>query len=421
MEILDLAEASGLSSPPITILEGFERVGGRIRAEEVNGHIYNMGANWLHGGPSNPFYQWVMKRYPRIEAKQDRVANLLTVTQHGHDWEEAWGADHRERNMALLASAWAAFQSEHPETDLSLGELVSRLNDPGVAAVASFMARSWMAVETPDLVSCADFFSNPNGPGGMQLTDGLENLVKIMANELIARGVEIVTDCVIEKVRQDRDRVDAITADGSIFTADRIIVTASAGVLKADRIAFDPPLSAEIRSALDDLTMANMTKLVIPLSSSFLDQMDIPENLNIDVLSQELEVFCYGKPGGASAIAILVGGSKARFLEGAAETQVAEFADHVLCRISLFDGYKQHISGRILVTGWNRDPLILGSYTGLRVGGRRRNPIVQGRMILAGEAFVADATFSPSQMAGAWASGRLAARLALPTASDFFP
>ena len=41
---------------------------------------------------------------------------------------------------------------------------------------------------------------------------------------------------------------------------------------------------------------------------------------------------------------------------------------------------------------------------------KRRNPLVIGNLVFAGEAFVQDLKKSPSQMTGAWESGRIAGK-----------
>jgi hypothetical protein len=46
-------------------------------------------------------------------------------------------------------------------------------------------------------------------------------------------------------------------------------------------------------------------------------------------------------------------------------------------------------------------------------GVKRRNPLVVGNLVFTGEAFVQDLKKSPSQMTGAWESGRIAGRTIL--------
>ena len=62
------------------------------------------------------------------------------------------------------------------------------------------------------------------------------------------------------------------------------------------------------------------------------------------------------------------------------------------------------------VTDWTTPPNFLGAYSAMLPGVRRRNPLVVGNMVFAGEAFVQNLQKSPSQMTGAWESGRIAGR-----------
>ena len=69
---------------------------------------------------------------------------------------------------------------------------------------------------------------------------------------------------------------------------------------------------------------------------------------------------------------------------------------------------RSNLEGRIHITDWTTNPYFLGAYSAMLPGVKRRNPLVIGNMVFAGEAFVQSLKKSPSQMTGAWESGRIA-------------
>ena len=69
-------------------------------------------------------------------------------------------------------------------------------------------------------------------------------------------------------------------------------------------------------------------------------------------------------------------------------------------------GARNNLEGRFHITDWTTNPNFLAAYSAVLPGVKRRNPLVIGNLAFAGEAFVQDLKKSPSQMTGAWESGR---------------
>ena len=73
-------------------------------------------------------------------------------------------------------------------------------------------------------------------------------------------------------------------------------------------------------------------------------------------------------------------------------------------------GARDNLEGRFHITDWTTNPNFLAAYSAMLPGVKRRNPLVIGNLVFAGEAFVQDLKKSPSQMTGAWESGRIAGK-----------
>lgn len=59
------------------------------------------------------------------------------------------------------------------------------------------------------------------------------------------------------------------TIDGSVYVADKVIVTVPLGVLKAQKITFTPPLATSKTDAISRLDMGVMEKLWLEFPSAF--------------------------------------------------------------------------------------------------------------------------------------------------------
>ena len=73
------------------------------------------------------------------------------------------------------------------------------------------------------------------------------------------------------RYRTDVDSVEVMTKDGESFWADAVIVTVPLGVLKADSIAFDPPLPEWKQEAINRLGFGALNKIVLEFPSVFWD------------------------------------------------------------------------------------------------------------------------------------------------------
>ncbi|HEY8962889.1 MAG TPA: oleate hydratase, partial [Alphaproteobacteria bacterium] len=187
LTLVDEAKAAGKPIPSITILEADTRLGGRAKSIQHAGRTINAGAHWMHGGEVNQFWEWAKPRYPDLKYSVDTVENIHAVTAEGIK-----GPEFREENFQVFADAWEKFSAENPGKDISLAELQSKhIDTENSKAFADFMAQCWMGATGPDKISCTDYFSDPNGPGGVQVKGGNQQIIDRMAKEALEAGVTI--------------------------------------------------------------------------------------------------------------------------------------------------------------------------------------------------------------------------------------
>ncbi len=74
---------------------------------------------------------------------------------------------------------------------------------------------------------------------------------------------------VVSKINYAGEQISVSTVDGSAYIADKVIVTVPVGVLKAQKITFDPPLAASKTDAISRLDMGVLEKLWLEFPSAF--------------------------------------------------------------------------------------------------------------------------------------------------------
>ena len=364
-----LADAGGR----VTVLEARERIGGRTLTDTSLGVPIDIGASWIHGTENNPLTE---------------LAKIVGATTVATDFEDfVLLEDHREVDpKAAAASVEAWHRIAHRLDELSGDaaatesvadglEGIADLDDPLVAwNVTSRIAGEYAA--DPDQMSLRWLgsegqFSGPDVilPGGytqlsQHLADGLD----------IRRGTEVT------RISYGGDQVHIDTSRGEV-TADRVIVTVPLGVLKAETIAFDPPLPEAKRGAIERLGFGLLNKVALAFAAPFWPQSTpmiglVGTNQPVTDLVNGL-VFA-GKP-------LLVGLRGGQAAWSRESMSVRASVDELVAAIGA-----PKPTGSI-VTRWGSDPYARGSYSFLAVGSSPDDMHTLGepvgeRLMFAGEA-----------------------------------
>ncbi len=412
-ELLEKARRTHTRKPRILILEADTELGGRARSIELDGHVVNTGGQWLHDSTGNPFYHWLKTRYTDLTFSQDRVSRDLIITKNGVENPSFY-----ERMSALFYQTYQQARQKSPDHDPSLAELAKETEDPDALAFARYMAREWMAIEDPALISGNEMFGEGYNPGGPQVRQGMSAVIQKMVADLTSQGVVIRTATPVSAVEQDEQSARVKTSDGRIYEAAAGAVTVSAGVLQANRITFHPALSEKLTNYIGNLTMGKMTKIIVPFRKDFFTQRHIGPNTFVSIIDDDMTAFCHLRSMGAPVVTIYPGGAISETMERAPRQDVESFLRKTFNRLGDYmKGYEAAMAGPPYVSSWNTSPLTAGAYSSIKPGAQRSDPIRQGRLVFAGEAFIIRDEYGkePSgTMSAAWSSGRLAANQIFP-------
>lgn len=359
----------------VTILEARDRVGGRCHTVDR----IDAGAHWIHGTEGNPLTSL---------ARRHSLATVFV----GGDSTYTGGWDHLalfgpggqpldddakldsiltadEIKNALDALRGAMLRDGEP--DIGMQAAVRRVLGPRHADAARRSSIDWhtMVQVRDDLGSDPDDLSFLNwddgyemfGYGDSVVVDGFQAL-----SERLAEGLDIRFGHVVERVAYDEGRGVSVTTTQAAFAADRIIVTLPLGVLKAEAVAFDPPLPASKRAAIERLGWGQLTKVVVHFDAPFWP----PEQYVFGymcraVLEHPTNIINAWYTHRVPALVMLIGGERGRAIESWPETQLRAWALDVLG--DLF-GSDIPTPRAVHCTSWGQDPFARGAYAYIRVG-----------------------------------------------------
>jgi len=99
---------------------------------------------------------------------------------------------------------------------------------------------------------------------------GFGVLVQYLASQILKKGspVSLKLNKVVTEIVYPKNSVSVKTEDGSTYSANYAIVSASVGVLQTDLIKFKPKLPMWKRIAISDMTMTIYTKIFMKFLTS---------------------------------------------------------------------------------------------------------------------------------------------------------
>lgn len=244
--IAGLAAARRLQSAGYTVvvLEGRDRIGGRVWTDDTLGVPLDFGAAWIHGIDGNPIYDLTRQWGITTSVTDFDASGLFYGADELTDEEYA----EVESVVEELGDELEALKAELDD-DVSIGAAVDEL----LADYADLSARvlvcvRWtiisaigleMGEDLTDLSLWAWDEDEAFDGDDVVFPGGYHQIV-----ERLAEGLDIRLNEVVTAIYYDGEGVEVETSSG-VFIADRVIVTLPLGVLQRGLVAFDPPLPAD--------------------------------------------------------------------------------------------------------------------------------------------------------------------------------
>lgn len=361
--IAGLAAAKKLQSThlAVTVLEGRNRIGGRINTDYSLGIPFDAGASWLHGTEDNPLAN--LAKQLNLKLSLTDFFNCYFIDRHKkqiplNKFNEFY------RNFELLSEQAILSTKENDCSFFSAINAITKTNQKSEDWQDMF---NWSLLRQAFYSGAEANFLSAQGlkeetilaGGNFLFLNGYQTII----NEL-AENSDIQLNTTVNHIKHSKQAVKISTNRGE-FSADAVIITLPLGVLQKQSVTFDPPLPSAKQKSIANLQMGILNKVALKFPAAFwpanyhalyftpLEKKSISSYINFSGL--------YNQP-------ILVGyiaGEKARRFE--------KFSDETLITMTM-EGLRNIFEKNIpdpeayYTTRWAEDPLSCGSYSYIPVG-----------------------------------------------------
>jgi monoamine oxidase len=238
----------------VVVVEASDRLGGRLRSitDDDFPTPVELGSPFVSSGGS---MRGVLADASVVTEPFDPVIGVRTV-----QGEVLPGVPPTGWDAIRAAQAWAIEQPSDVSLAAALvrsGVLpVSTVPDASGASPAEWLVHTIASAVEPAAgattaqISAVEVDPDRSWPPTSRVVDGWRGLIELLADGLDIAGASAVTDILLLE-----DRVSLRLDTGESLRADRVVVTASLGVLKTDTIAFEPTLPLRQQRAISLLGM----------------------------------------------------------------------------------------------------------------------------------------------------------------------
>jgi monoamine oxidase len=234
----------------VTVLEGRDRVGGRVWTRQTAGVPAEMGASWIHGSKGNVMTDVLRRSGGR---------------SHRFDYDSVTGGD--AAAMAELARCRQKLDDVAEPDTTAVSAVFPQHPSAALRYAANVYYTQEYAADPDRLAVSADWEGRELRGPDLLLPDGYDSLLA-----QVRGGLPVRTRAVVDAVRHDSGGVTVVLGNSEAVEADHAVITVPIGVLKAERIAFDPPLPPDKQQAVDALGSGLLDKLWLEFPHVFWDR-----------------------------------------------------------------------------------------------------------------------------------------------------
>ncbi|KAK3585129.1 hypothetical protein CHS0354_034260 [Potamilus streckersoni] len=354
------------------ILEGSNRVGGRIKETKVGDNTVEVGAAWIHAGGSNPLHL---------------LANKFNLSYVTSDYEDYIVRDSKGQNVTdefktryeknfkpalkfLKSYAKEARNKRKPDFTIRSALLMGGWHPrSAVDDVIELFNVDYTYAYVPETISglhayLCEMYEEFNTTDDLTVKDrrGYSHIIRSLRTEVLKDGDqrlrlnEVVTD-----IEQKDKRIVVRTKDNVTYSADYVIVTFSIGVLQHDDVHFSPSLPVWKREAINQFQQALLMHIYLQFAEKFWDDHEFllyaSEKRNNFNVWQNIDKTIPG----SKILQVSVVGDEVRRLERLNDTEII----HVLLSVLMvmYSGRRIPQPVAYSIPRWYSDPLFRGAYS----------------------------------------------------------
>jgi monoamine oxidase len=335
----------------VIVLEASPVIGGRLRTDRSLGVAFDLGASWIHGVDGNPITELAEQAgAPTVVLDFDDVA----VFDEGGT----------ERTLDEFAAAQAAYEAlletvvEEGSPERSFAEVLAEVEPAWFDdRMRAFFTSAYLTFDTGDLDQLSSGLLDEGevfGGDEAVMTDGYDRIAA-----LLATGLDVRTDTAVTTIDDTGDEV-VVTATGRRHMAEAVVVAVPLGVLKAQRIDFEPPLPDAHVAAIDGIGFNAVDKFLFTWDETFWDDVDflVYTPTRRDIFNWFANV--NSLVPGSNALMTFAFADEARASETASDEELIDLA---LAHLRDMYGADVPPPTAMLRSRWATDPFTLGAYS----------------------------------------------------------
>ena len=249
---LSAARELSAAGKRVLLLEGRDRVGGRICTHQILRYPVELGAEFVHGSPPEICGLAKQAALPLAELEW----NVLRRSIRDDRWVDAgatmYGMDR------LFAKMSASIPDQSFQEYLDQAQADAEVKQQALGFVEGFHAADPSRISVHSLIK-SNAADEENGESQFRFVRGYETLIKAISERIDWKFCELRLDSPVTCIEWKPGEGLAKTASGAEFRAPQVLITAPLGVLKSGGISFHPPL-AQKDKALQLLEMGPVVR-----------------------------------------------------------------------------------------------------------------------------------------------------------------
>jgi monoamine oxidase len=348
----------------VVVLEGRDRIGGRILTDHSTPSPIEMGAEFVHGKPKA---MWPILEKAGLEVIESSGARMIFEKEGLRPYAEFW---------RIIQTVNGQIQ---PSRDISYGHFLQAVEASAFekritkSYVEGFNAARAELISTSAIAMADRAAADIEGEKQFRIKVGYGSLIEWLVKGLAGDLLHLQTTVREIRWKQNQVEVLADTPNGEgIFSATRLIVTVPLGVLKAPSgtpgaIQFVPALS-EKRAMLEHLEVGNVIKIMICFKERFWKSQ--PRFGFVTSFDEGIPTWWTQAPLISNVLTGWAGGPAAENLLNLSRQELLNRAIESLSRIfSKSAAWLHKCINKVYYHDWSTDPFSRGAYSYPKVGG----------------------------------------------------
>ena len=336
----------------VTVLESQDRIGGRLKTNRDFGFAFDEGASWIHGVDGNPIIQLAKDAgLTTVPCDED---SILSYDEGGRLRSEE---EHSAVDVEFEDEIYDSIV-EHASKDLSFAQVFKNLHpDKAKDRLWIYVLSAYMTFNLGDVNKLSSLDYDQEEKFGVEealVTNGYDSIPKFLAKDL-----DVHLNQRVSKVEYSGDKI-FVTHNGTVTSADFVLVTVPLGVLKSGRVEFSPSLPEYKITAIQTVPLNCINKFLLLWDECFWD-----DEFYISYTPERTDIFNYfvnlkHHLPHLNALITYAYADEAIYTETLTDEQVLE---HIMKHLRDIYGPETPAPKTMYRTFWNSDENAYGVYT----------------------------------------------------------